>query len=422
MKEEDEEEEERDSGRFLKARNGDNLMTPFKCDLCHFRDIWGVNPDVSSRRDRWRLTLIRRANLDAMWAREPTTVSSNTRDARLLESIGSGELQMSGVMPQMGPYPSGDSFGMKVAVCMLVRSLDPGKNEPTIQFGTMRRLRSAYSNSWNASARGMQGVPCPTDSYWFKRFMLGAHKRMGDEVKTDYGISIQIVHEVLKNLGKEWNNARTVLEKFKLAEFAMVLILGFCLGLRGEEITLTRLEGFFDNFNLGRQHPTFPHVIVKLMGRFKSETGERCHVKPLAWETTSGIAAGMWTERFLDMWLKAGGKKRGFAFADEKGRPKRYSEFDAEFVERVKEVQDTRPNLFPHGVNINDSYSLRRSPRRGSTSEAQNRNIPGEVVDMNNRWRKVERAGAKAPNMTMRQHYTEIELMLPTLIKYSLML
>jgi len=331
---------------------------------------------------------------------------------------------MKEVMPRMGPYPVGDTFGMKVAVCMLVRSLDPGKNEPTIQFGTMRRLRSAYSNSWNASARGMQGMPCPTDGYWFKRFMLGAHKRMGDEVKTDYGISIQIVHEILKNLGREWNETpeTSILAKLKLAEFAMVLILGFCLGLRGEEITLTRLEGFFDNFELGRSHPTYPHVMVKLMGRFKSETGERCHLKPLAWETNSGIAAGMWTERFMDKWVQAGGKRRGFAFSDAKGRPRRYSDYDAEFVERVKEVQDTRPNLFPHGVNISDSYSLRRSPRRGSTSEAQNRNVPTEIVEMNNRWRKVEKAGTRAPSMTMRQHYMEIELMLPTLIKYSLKL
>jgi len=409
MKDEDEEEHYRDKDRFFKARDGDGMMTPFKCDLCHFRDIWRVDPVMSSRRDRWRLTLIRRANLDALWAREPTTVASNRTGATMLEAIGTGELQMKEVMPRMGPYPVGDTFGMKVAVCMLVRSLDPGKNEPTVQFGTMRKLRSAYSNAWNASAMGMSCIPCPTDSYWFKRFMLGSHKRMGDEVKTDFGLSLPVVLEILKNLSRDWNNTppTSVLTRLKLAELAMIIILGFCLGLRGEEITLTRLEGLFDNFEMGRNHPTFPHVMVKLMGRFKSEIGERCHVKPLAWETNSGIAAGMWCERFLSTWLQAGGKRRGFAFVDAKGRPRRYSSYDEEFVERVKEVQDTRPGLFPHGINVSDSFSLRRSPRRGSTSEAQN---------------KVERAGARAPHMSMRQHYMQIELMLPTLIKYSLML
>ena len=26
-------------GRYMKAQNGDFLMTPFKCDLCHFRAL-----------------------------------------------------------------------------------------------------------------------------------------------------------------------------------------------------------------------------------------------------------------------------------------------------------------------------------------------------------------------------------------------
>jgi hypothetical protein len=28
-------------GRFMTARAGDHLMTPFQCELCHFRNIMG---------------------------------------------------------------------------------------------------------------------------------------------------------------------------------------------------------------------------------------------------------------------------------------------------------------------------------------------------------------------------------------------
>jgi hypothetical protein len=28
-----------DERQFKEARNGDNIMTPFQCDLCHFRNI-----------------------------------------------------------------------------------------------------------------------------------------------------------------------------------------------------------------------------------------------------------------------------------------------------------------------------------------------------------------------------------------------
>jgi hypothetical protein len=32
-------EEEKWSKRYLEARNGDNLCTPFQCDTCHFRNL-----------------------------------------------------------------------------------------------------------------------------------------------------------------------------------------------------------------------------------------------------------------------------------------------------------------------------------------------------------------------------------------------
>ena len=98
----------------------------------------------------------------------------------------------------MGPFSLEDMFGMGVAMTMLLRSLDTGKNERTIQYLTMRRLQSAYSNIYNASSslsnvavmakktRKVFSTDCPTYGYWFERFMKGCHKRMGDEVNSDY--------------------------------------------------------------------------------------------------------------------------------------------------------------------------------------------------------------------------------------------
>ena len=40
-----------DELRFLEGRNGDNLITPFQCDLCHFRNILGRGPVRSSFED-----------------------------------------------------------------------------------------------------------------------------------------------------------------------------------------------------------------------------------------------------------------------------------------------------------------------------------------------------------------------------------
>jgi hypothetical protein len=76
---------------------------------------------------------------------------------------------------------------------MLLRSLDRGANANTIQYETMRGLRSHYSNfihtvpkgsGYASIGEGSRGEMffsnSPTNSYWFRRFMQGCHRRMGD--------------------------------------------------------------------------------------------------------------------------------------------------------------------------------------------------------------------------------------------------
>jgi hypothetical protein len=71
--------------------------------------------------------------------------------------------------------------------------LDPGKNADKIQYETMRKLRSHMSNFVHDMTPGGLGVmfiaedrkggmesASPTNSDWFKWFMQGCHKRMGD--------------------------------------------------------------------------------------------------------------------------------------------------------------------------------------------------------------------------------------------------
>ena len=61
---------ESDKGRHMSARNGDHLMIPFKCELCHYRNLKKMDP-VGDKEDVTLLRAIRRANLDAFWSREP---------------------------------------------------------------------------------------------------------------------------------------------------------------------------------------------------------------------------------------------------------------------------------------------------------------------------------------------------------------
>jgi hypothetical protein len=144
--------------RCNEGRNGDNLVCPFQCDLCHFQNIKKRDPFSSDLRDLRLLCGIRRANLDAFWARRPGTVKSNfTLMLRIVKVQEEDHGIPRGHMfrPQ-GPHPVEDTFGMMTAVVLLNHSLNAGINAATVQFNTIRKTRSAMSNYERTTAPEMR--------------------------------------------------------------------------------------------------------------------------------------------------------------------------------------------------------------------------------------------------------------------------
>jgi len=59
--------EDPDDGKmFNEARNCDNYICTFQCELCHFRNTQHRNPIGGSTLDQKLLVALRRANLDAL--------------------------------------------------------------------------------------------------------------------------------------------------------------------------------------------------------------------------------------------------------------------------------------------------------------------------------------------------------------------
>ena len=52
---------------YMKARNGDHLLTPFECDTCIFRKLQRRDKIPNNPQDLLLLGCIRRANLDAFF-------------------------------------------------------------------------------------------------------------------------------------------------------------------------------------------------------------------------------------------------------------------------------------------------------------------------------------------------------------------
>ena len=124
-------------------------MVTFQCDLCHFRNQTQMDPGRSDS-DIMLVAYIRRAYLDAFWAREPSTVGATRRKRAKIGKLGDS-MGLTNLFPATSSFPVEDTMVMRIAVCMLQRSLDKDKYWENMQFETVRKLRFAYSNIWHSS-------------------------------------------------------------------------------------------------------------------------------------------------------------------------------------------------------------------------------------------------------------------------------
>ena len=185
---------------FQKGRNGDHLMTVFECDLCHFRNIRKKDPEWGDEQDAFTLMCIRRATLDAFWSRTTGTVTANLRRASRDTLDGATRTSMEGdeMLPMMGWRHLEDRVGMAPAILSLTASLRPGLYAGHLQYSSVRKTRSWYSNAHNAGA-GYQrdtiyshigyrvtATTGPTDGPWFEKFMKGLKLRQGEIQKQDH--------------------------------------------------------------------------------------------------------------------------------------------------------------------------------------------------------------------------------------------
>jgi len=417
----------KDAQRHMSARDGDNLVTPFQCDLCVFRNLMGRNPGA---RDNLLMACIRQANLDALWGREAATVSSTLRAARETVKL-LNVVEVPPPFPALGPHPVQDTSGVSIAIAMLLKSLQPGRYESYQQYETIRKLRAGFTNIFHSSLLGTGSLrsmggdkvkmsfsnECLTRSVWFERFARGCLSRMGQIVRQDRALSLEVLHQLLENLEQEWASSDAA-TRGQVASLGAFCLIAFCGSFRGPEMFLVDLFGLH---KYGREDLKTSggktYVIVPLLGRFKNELGDQYHLTPMVAESSSELKIRVWIRRLLDA-SAAEGRTRGPAFvAPRKEHP--YVWYEREILERLHGIQQNWPDLIPEDVQVLEEYGLSRSFRRGATSEARARGIDRDDIDLTNRWRTFEGAKGKRPRMAMRDHYSDIRLLIPALIRFS---
>ena len=83
-------------------------------------------------------------------------------------------------------------------------------------------------------------------------------------------------------------------------------------------------------------------------------------------------------------------------FARDNGIKASIGDYDTMFKKLLERGQNMHPELFTTRFFIGE-FSLRRIPRRGETTEAENKNVETAAIELINKWRKREAArGTKA--------------------------
>jgi hypothetical protein len=242
----------KDQLRHECARDGDHLITPFQCDLCVFRNLTQQNP---SSRDHFLLDCIRQANLDAFWGRETATVAS-TRRAVTHTVTALAQVRVPPPFPPLGPFPVEDLMGYSMAIGMLIKSREPGQYANYQQFESIRKLRASFSNVFLTSMSGttslcsMGGTKpsssspiAPHTRIGSRNFPKGCLSHMGQVVKQDMAVSLELMLALVEMLEKEWEQATTSHLRSAIASVGAYVTVAFCGSFRGPEVFLADLYG-----------------------------------------------------------------------------------------------------------------------------------------------------------------------------------
>lgn len=339
-------------------------------------------------------------------------------------------LTLGPLFPKMGNPDMEDKVGMGIALVTLHSSLRKGKHANHLQWDSMRKTPTWANHAYEAIVgdeggsifasdnRKLYVADGSTRSRWFSSFILGAKRRMGIIRKQDEALTIAQLLLLLEVAEEMWREARQYpARRRRIEEVSAFVCIGFCALLRGEEVPLISIMGMLCYWEASKSHK-IPHVMVTLRGRFKGEDNLRWHLVPIADVTASGIPTRVWVSRLLRTRVSDEGCDEGPLFADKDGNKAPLKLYNGDFRDLLEKAKERNPKIFPAGVAIED-YSLRRSLRRGSTTEAQNKKVPEATIDLINRWRRREAAQGAEPGLEMRQVYTQTLSAIETTLRYS---
>ncbi len=333
--------------------------------------------------------------------------------------------------PRLGPFPMYHHNGMKQAIMLIMRSMEPGRDGNTVKFGTARGVRSTNTIIWDVSPeagadiafstskRGRYVATCnPSEGRWYQRFSEGCAARMGDTVRQDRAYSIEMLHKLLEMYEKEYQDLGDEMsdESMNACMFLLVTSLG---GMRGFEAVWTDLAALRYDIEYCESRDDYSAVAWPIVGRFKNHQGRTgCYMIPIAGTTNSGIQFFTWTQRFISS-LEKRGIFDGWAFRRPDGRRALARDYRENTFTKLEIIQNTTTLIDPDCL-IWDDYGIQRSGRRFFATHCTNMGILPHIIELQARWQTYRANGKHAVQRTILHTYLEVGNMKDTLVQPSL--
>jgi hypothetical protein len=379
------------------------------------------------------MAFIRRAQLDAFWARATRTVANNLQLVR--DGLRVGEDFGFDMYEPLGPWRPTYDHGMRVAIHCLARSIRPGRHEVTMKYSAVRKVRGTANNLYVASAtanqdnlildQGNRGTAVltksPARTEWVYRFMTGMENRLGQRTKQDVAISIEVMLELMRRFEDDVSAHTLGTEAYRSTVMAATFcILSYTATLRGYEVpmvVLTYLAEFCVDEEVAAVRMVSAHCGIPLAGKLKLRGGmDQAFLTFVAKKTASGLEPMVWVKRLIAL-RAAEGWDTGWAFADRMGYRMKMRDFAEEVFRQLGEIQRTT-ELIPKELDVYEAYGLARSFRRGATTQATNKGVKDSDINWANRWK----AGTQSQTKTsgdMRERYADEQLMLESFLRFS---
>ena len=423
---------------------GVHASIPFQCEDCWMVNLENRLPSADGG-DSMYVRLLRRANLDAMGSRAPSTIRSHAaavcRSIKLCTGFGKTPTIMT-----RGPMPLQDTVGMGLAVEMLYHSIVAKpklRGQQFIQYDSMRKLRSTFTQLWRSSPRGIaegaafaggftktKATQCPSQSDWFTNFSQGAEARMGYTTQSNRPLHIHTISLAL-DLIKHEIRSQPPLLAYEYVKLGAAIVTALAGSLRGPEVFMLDLGGIRKHLPRGRdgvlpEKPmktgvdlaNAPHVHLALVGKFKGETGVREHLVAVASTTISGIEVRWWLERLIRV-RELEGCTHGPAFGNSAGSVAYLSDYDFLLHDILKTLQTQAGSHLDADEDVAANYSFFRSFRKTAENRARAAGLDSDVQNAMNRWKKFERAKGRRPHFDMIDHYSDARELMPVTWRYS---